>query len=874
MFKKLILPILLILIPALALGQEISEKDAFLVAKDAYDEESYSISLDLFKRFIEEFPYSPALPEAQLYRAQCFFQDNKFIQARDILAQLEKSYIPYGIEDRFLFWSGQVYLKVEDFREAAKYFEKLIELYPNSTLLFNAKMYLGWAFLEDGRYDKAENIFDSLTKSQDLAVQEEALFKKGEALFHMKDYGGVLDNYRIFVKVFSNSDRLTKIYFYLAESCFYLEDFEKAIEYYSNILERSDDDLVTVVSLQGIGWSYLKENKLKEAERAFLKTDLFLDVDFNKENLFFGKATLYYRLGQFDEAIIYYDKLIGIYPKSEMIIQVLFAKAECLFGLSRFEEAIDSYKEVIEKGGHKSSIEIKEVVDKAYYSLGWTYFTTSNFNSALPQFQEALSLSNNEEVRQSALYYIGEIYQKDEEFKKAIRAYSRILRDYPDSSYGDYAQYHIGLTQLKSEEVDSAILSFKEFNKNFVQSDLLDDVNYYLGYAYFRNNEFRDACGQFQKFLDAFLNSTYTDRTTYLLAVSFYNRGMFRKAIENFEKIIKDFRQNKDLVEKAEYAIANALYELGEEKLAISKFKEFIDKYADSEIAPKIIFWLGQYYHENSLYEIARKNFEKIIRMYPRNNLAQEAKYEIGLTFLREDKLDYAMKTFRGLLEEDYTGRVKLKTMLITGDLLLEQDKIDEAIQMYKDLLYLASSDDLDSSVSKITTNENDRELEFKEFLDYTEEEIKTKDLIIQSGEFAYKETSSDVKNQFVKLAFIRLGDLYKENNNFTEAINAYTEAMKHLLEESSAHLQFKIAECLEEQQRFDASIEQYLKIPFLYEQDKFLVVKGLFRVARIYEDRENWKEAIKIYEQILDYDVAEAKYAKEKIELIKKKVK
>jgi len=51
-------------------------------------------------------------------------------------------------------------------------------------------------------------------------------------------------------------------------------------------------------------------------------------------------------------------------------------------------------------------------------------------------------------------------------------------------------------------------------------------------------------------------------------------------------------------------------------------------------------------------------------------------------------------------------------------------------------------------------------------------------------------------------------------------------------------------------------------------------MVKSLLRVAAIYEDAENFKEAMNIYKRIISLNVEEAKYAKERIDWIKTHVK
>lgn len=866
MFIKFITLFLVLSISILSFAQDVSERDAFLEAKDIYDEGSYSLSIDMFKRFIERFPNSKAVPEAKLYLAQSFFQENKFMEAHDILTKLEQEYVSYGIEDRLLFWLGQIYLKVKDLDQAAEYFGKLITMHPNSSLLYSAKMQLGWIFLQEGRIEEAKGTFDTLAESEDAVIQEEAQFRRGELQFQTKDYNGALNTFKTFAKLFSDSEYLANAYFYMAEASFYLNDFQNAIDYYIKSLEKSDSELIKAESLQGIGWSHLNEGRLQEAEDAFSQMDNFIKEDFNKESLFLGKATLFSRLGRLEESLNYYNKLIELYPQSEMLIQAQLGYAECLSGLSRFEEAVKLYKEIIARTSGQDSERIKELAFRAHYNLGVAYFETGNFDLAIPELNEAVALSSNNETSLNLLYHIAEAYQNAEEFDKAIEIYHRLLKDYPDNSYNDYVLYQLGICQLKANQIETAVLTFKKFNEDFPQSEFIDDVNYYLCYAYYISDQLEMAAHQLGRFLKAFSDSVYTDKASYLLAVSFYRRGLLNEALYHFERIQIEFKHNKDLLDKAEYEIANILYQLGEEEQAVKRFRQFVNSSSRSEIAPNVIFWLGQYFKEKMEYETSRRNFEMLVRMHPNHKLAEEAKYQIGLTFLAEEKFDNALHMFERLLELSEQEELKAKTMLIIGDLLLQEDRKKEAVVAYNELTQLISSNNIDTKVRQIK-----KESSFMtNALEHKEDLFKVKEGVSKGGE---QRQGDDSVVQFVKLAYTKLGDIYKEDGNFVEAISYYEQALRFPLDESSAQIQFKIAETLEQDDKLDDALGKYANIDYNYEQDKVWIVKGLLRSARIYEDRGEWRAAIKPYERISDYNVPESKYAKEKLIAIKKQL-
>ncbi len=852
-------------------AQEIEERDSFIAAKKAYDGASYAVSIDLLKRFINNFPKSKALPEAKLYLGQCLFNVDKFIEARDVLTELENSSIPYGIEDRLLFWMGQVYLKVDDFSKAADYFNKIMKIHPDSNLVFSAKLQLGWILVQGNKLEEAKTLFDSLSEAQDATIKEEAQFNKGELQFQTKDYSGALSTFKVFSGVFTGSPRLAEAYFYMAESSYYMNNLEEAVDYYSAALEKSNDSAIKAMSLQGIGWSYLNLNKLKEAESAFLRIGEFIDNDFNKGSLFFGKATLCSRLKQFDKAVSYYDELINTYPESEMFLQSLLGRAECLNDLARFDEAVTAYKKFVDICSKEKNEQAADLLEKARYNLGFIYLRVNDFNSAISEFKEIASLSNNKELRLSALYQIAQSYYDIKDFDKAIELYYQILQEYPDNTYNDYVLYQLGLLQLESNQINAAMQSFKRFNKDFTSSEFLDDINYYLGYAYFLNSELDIACEQLQKFTNVFSDSIYMDKATYLLGVSFYNRGMYKEAISNFENVMKGFRQNSDLVEKAEYEIANAFYQLGDREIAVRRLNQFINTHPKSDIAPSVIFWLGQYYHQDLQYDLARRNFEMLVRMYPKHDLSQSAKYEIGLIFVSEQKYTDAIQTFERLLEVCNQDGLKAKTILAIGDLLSSNGQVEEAIKYYSELVQMISSDRMVSQVIKETEEKNKL---IRNTIEYREKKIIAENESLDDNVDIGDEDSHASVIKFIKLACIRLGDIYKDNKNFTEAINIYNQALNLPFKKDNAQIQFKIAELLEERDGLGSALEPYSNIAYNFEEDKIWIAKGLLRSARIYEDKGEWQKAEDTYDEIINFDIPESKYAQERLNIIKKQLK
>jgi len=64
-----------------------------------------------------------------------------------------------------------------------------------------------------------------------------------------------------------------------------------------------------------------------------------------------------------------------------------------------------------------------------------------------------------------------------------------------------------------------------------------------------------------------------------------------------------------------------------------------------------------------------------------------------------------------------------------------------------------------------------------------------------------------------------------------------------------------------------DRAVEEYLKVSYLYPRDVYWVIKAYLRIARIFEDDEQWENAIITYTKILKFKTDESKFAQERLD-------
>jgi len=798
-------------------AQDSKEEEALYVAKKAFDDGFYDVSQNLLERFLLQFPGSPKTVEVNLLLGRSLFHQNKFLEALSKFEELQQQPQAKNFKDASLYWTAEVHFKGNSFTKAANFYKKVIDEFPSSSYLGASYYSLAWCLFQEQKFEEAIPYFKIVEENYPLEASfQDAPLKIIECLYNLKDYKGIKESLSSSAKLHSEDTEVSMYFnFYLAEADYYLNNFKEAIAEYSSVLKKSSDPKLKALSKMGLAWSYLKLKQYKDAESAFLDVkEESLDKR-SQEVLRLGKAILMVETNRVNQAKEIYEELLSRSEDPLILVQAYLGKADAFYNLAEYQQAIDIYKEALIQ--FKPQTVPQEMMDKIHYNLSWAYLKQGEFKKAIEEFQRIVKETDDKIVKVSALCQIGDTYQDSGDYAEAQKTYSAILKDFPDSIYSDYVQYQLGLTWLKASNYDAAIMSFQVMKRNFPQSKLLDDATYALGLAYFQRQDYESSRLLFESFEQEFEDSPLKPQALYLLGTSFYNLGQFAKAIEVFKDVIRLYSQDTELVQKAEYEIADCYDQMGEEKEAVNRFNTLRSKYPDSSLTPEVMWWLGEYYYKHNQLELARRYFSALINDFPKSPLVQDAYYAIGTSLEEESRHPEAIENFRKVIE---LGKTDLhgQAAIAIADIYVKQENLELALN-------------------------------------------------------SYEEIARDYPN-LAHLVYPKMAELYYKTTDYSRALGLYRKCLDTVPVKEMGNIQFKIAEVLQAQGANDEAIEAYLKVTYLYPENDTLAIKALLRVAQIYEDSENFKEAKRIYERIAATDAEEAKYALERIQWIEEHVK
>ncbi len=790
-----------------------NDHELFQVSQKAFEDGFYDVAIRYIEQLLSKFPTTDKRIEANLLLGQCYFFKNQYLKAYETFQGLLQ-YSEY--KDVTLFWLGETYLKGTDYAQAEKYYRQLIDSFPNSSYTPQGYYSLGWLYLDQNKPDKAEDTFAQLVvKFPDHQLAEDASFKIAETEYNAHHYDKAIEYFKAFILKYEHSNKHAESYFYIGESYYYQQDFLTALTYYAKAADIAYDNKLTLMSKVSLGWCYLKLGKYELSAQNFDQAlKLATEKGLLSDDVYLGQANLYTETKEFQKALQAYQTLVDNFPTSSRLPECLLGKANAYYALGDYDNAVKTYRTIVNKYGDDKNQ--KQILEKTYFGLAWSYLKAGSVDLALDTFKTIKDQTENKTVKISALTQIGDAYQDINQFDKALEIYDQILRDYPDSPYTDYVQYRQGVALLKMEKNDQAILSFQSLVANFPKSTYLTDIKYYLAVAYFKKGDWAQAKDHVQEFLKLEKPSPeFLADANYILALCYFNLNQFDRAIAGFDSVMKNFPEQTAIIRSSEVSIAKCLYKRGDVAEALKRFKLIIEKYARLEPAQEAIVWLGDYYLENTQYDLAINYYQQYLNQFPSGEKKNIVYYELGQAYVMQQNYEKAVSAFKQI-HDPKNQEINTKAKLAIADIFSRELKPEETITTYMSIINSAP--------------------------------------------------------EFKRDAYNKIAQVYKQNKDYEKAVDSFREALKAdqgLSQIKAVELQFNLADTLELAQRFKEASDEYLKIPYLYAKETYWIVKAYLRIGRIFEDQEQWEEAKTIYKKIVDYKTEEGKFAQERIDWI-----
>ncbi len=783
-----------------------TETDLLSAARQAFNDGFSDVARKYLEDFLDKYPQSPDLPTAKLLLGQCDFLRGKYAQALDLFDGLSQR---TDNRDEILFWRGETYLKQNRLPEAQRDYQSVIDDFPKSTYVPQALYSLGWSFFQEKEYIPAKKTFLRLTMSfPNHQLSEDAALKVAECDYNAGRLKDAIGDFQNFAAKYPKSAHLCEVNFNIAESYYYRDTFNAAAGFYQKALDSSCDDALRLAAYTAQGWNYIKLSKFNNARDVFKKAQNFSKAKgLSAEEVVLGQANLALSQGAWPQAVALFTDFIKNYPQSPHWTQGYLGRADVFYLLKRYEDARSDYARL-------SDQKDPEIFAKCRFGLGWCELKLGHPHTAINYFQEVFDQSPEAQTKANALVQMADVYQETAQWDDAVGMYERVKKMYPNNDMMDYVLYRQAIAFLKSEKIDAAQGNFKSLRNDFAGSKYCEDIDYYMGVISFKKGDWLTGVQTMGLYLKNLTRpSEFTPDANYILALSHLNLKEPEEALKVFQKILRLYPNDIDIAKNADIGIAKCQFELGQVSLAVQRFKLIVYKYPKTDAAFEALLWLAQYYLKNSDGDSAIEYYRSIIDEFPSSPRNDQIHYELGQAYEIQGHSDDALEQYQSISAVDES--LKGKTMLAIAGIMSKDLDPRRAIAAYESIIA----------------------------------------------------TSPDYAGE----AYLKLGRLYRGTQDYEKEIEVYQNALAARQGQiDRAQVQFNLADTLELMSRTEDAIAEYLKIPDLYPSQQAWAVKAYLRVAKIYEEGEDWEGARVTYQKIIQLNTPEAAFARERLDWIK----
>ena len=697
--------------------------------------------------------------------------------------------------------------------------------YPNNYVLKNVYFDLANYYFNNEKYSYAQKWFNRV-KASDVPRTSLPIyyFNKGYTFFNKKKYQqakSLLD------KVKFNPKYESDAHYYLGHIAYQLEDYEGASSSFNRV-SKSDQQ-------ENLGYFQVEMNfklgRFKKAielgEEELKKTS---SDNYSSLSKIIGES--YFNTEDYAKAIVFLKNYKGKNRKwkHEDFYQLGYAYYE----IGEYSKAIDQFSKII---GKKDKL-----AQNAYYYLAECYLKNKRKSSALNAYRSASSMQFNPDITKiSLLNYARLSYEIGNPYEAVTKVIIRFLESYSKSQYEHELTSFLLSSYTNSGSYDEVIALLSSQN-DYKDERLLQKVSFLKAIQLFSS-------GNYQKAILYFQNSIDIDQNNDITYQSFFWKGQSEYELNNFQESLKSFKefekksQSEDFFDLLQYHynLGYTLFKMKDYALSLKAFEKVTESkevYSISKIRDAFLrlgdanFGLGQFwpamekynksillspaqsdyalYQKSICYGFVDRNQQKIstleelIDKYPSSPFIDDAYFELGVTYTIIASPQTAINTFDTLVKYFPKSPYFSRAILNKGLILYNQGKLINAQQILKNLVVLYP-----------------------------------KDVMAKQALGTLKEISIDLDNVPEFTLWLRTLKIDTYSDNELEK-TAFAAAEKQYL----------------------SNRKKQAKKSFLYYLDVypsgFNSITSRFTLAEIYNEEENFDEALNYYRQTIDQGPSE----------------
>ncbi|MBM4075320.1 MAG: tetratricopeptide repeat protein, partial [Planctomycetes bacterium] len=390
------------------------EEVTFRLGEAAYAGGQFEQATTYYNSVIEKWGKGQFVPHALYGLGWTAFKQNDFPKSVQVLTTLASRHPDTDAAKKGLYVRAMARYQMGDVAAAADDATKFIESKPEGGDLLDAQYLLGLVLAAGQKYEQAIKTYMAILDSNSqYANADKVAYELGWAYTELGRKQEAEQAFRRLADKYPQSPLAGESLFRVAESHYENGQFSEASKVYLESIQKVGADELGEKILHKMGWSWLKQEKLKEAVDA-LTTQL---TRFPKGELE-GDATFLigeclFKQKDWKSAK---DRYLAVSNLNNSTYQALatYRCGVCAGSLEQWDESMKLHQQTLEK------FPDFEMKSEARYGIGWALQQQGKWAEAIAQY-EAVTEETDTETAANARFMIGECYFAQKNHKEATK---------------------------------------------------------------------------------------------------------------------------------------------------------------------------------------------------------------------------------------------------------------------------------------------------------------------------------------------------------------------------------------------------------------------------------------------------------------------
>jgi len=503
-----------------------------------FGKQQYKEAERFCRKIIQSYAKTPFLEKATMIMGNCAYDTKAYASAVEYYTRVVLGKVNH-LKPMAMFAKGLSFYQLGRFRDAIDCWEQLLKQYPHFAHAPDARYWLGSAYLNIHHAKPATVLFEQLRGIPNLHAR--ALLQLSEYWFSQQQWQNALKSLKQFLKLYpKNKTYAVYAKGMMGEIYFNLRKYQAAIRWLSSARHShgilNDREYRAKVTFL-LGKIYYRLGNFKQAIAYFHEVALRLPRNSFSDDAQYWQSLSYYSQQSFQAAIQSFKQLLAAFPQSPLRAKALMKLGDCYYNLKDYAKSDAYYQKAAAVGGGSRTIR-----ENAAYGRILSLYQQANFSRFLRESDTFLRRFPNSALSLNVIQLLSEYYERQGNLDREIDLLEGYLKSHHLGHQADTIRLKLARLFAKKGLYDSALVQLRLVSGRSHRNPFSGVAEKEMGDLYFKQKLFHQAIIHYQRYLA--LGKLPQEMERYVkrqLAIAFIRSNRFRNAKIEVDSGLKSY---------------------------------------------------------------------------------------------------------------------------------------------------------------------------------------------------------------------------------------------------------------------------------------------------------------------------------------------